>query len=105
MKSKHVFLIVCTLAHPVLFSLGGVALWCLIGTRPGGPGQSLGQLYMQASLPLYPWMPAFSRTGVSPLLMSVLFFLANGFLWALSLWYARVAWRRLRNLPPVAQPS
>jgi hypothetical protein len=107
MKRRQVFLIVCTLAHPIVFFVCGGALQWLLSLVPAasqpGASRAVGDLYVKLLLPLFPVIPLLSRAGIPPLTLSVtvVFFLCNGFLWALTLWYARIAWRRVRNLPPI----
>ena len=108
MERKWVFLIVCTIAHPVVFVLCAAALMCLRDRMPPEALYECGRALLQVMLPL---LPVFTGLFSGPsahkpaLSLIVFFFLSNGLLWALSLWYARAAWRRLRNLPPVRQLS
>lgn len=111
MKRRRVFLIVCTLAHPIVFFVCGGVLWWLSSLMPAASqpaaSRAVGDLYMQLMLPLFPVIPLLARAGIPPLSLGfvAVFFLSNGFLWALTLWYTRITWRRLRNLPPVERSS
>lgn len=102
MKRKSVFLITWTVAHPFVFLLGAGALGCLTRQLSSDAGAALMRWYIQVMLPLFSLAYALFRRGIElPVLLIVLLFLASGYLWGLSLWHARAAYRRLHNLPPL----
>lgn len=104
MKRKGTFLLVCTLAYPIVFFACGGVFWCLLFLLPEAARQVGAELYLRVMLPLIPLLERVDIRTPS-LSVDVLFFLSNGYLWGLCLWHARAAWRRLRNLPPVAHLS
>lgn len=97
MTPKKLFLILFTAAHQILF-------WFLIfGVMARGAGSSFDLCVRFVVQTMASPLLLLARHS-SPFLF-ILLAVANGFLWALSAWYALTAWRQLCNLPPLRQPS
>ena len=89
MTLKCFFLLAFTITHQAVFWF---LLLMMVTFRQNGAEPLV--MTLMSPLSYLPWMHSNASAFSS-------FFLANSFLWALSAWYALVAWRRLRNLPPL----